>query len=67
MTKLQENILKLAAIEGSLHKRYVEALKQWRRTKSQRDREIYELIKDILIKEFDNDENTIRNLNIRAI
>lgn len=64
---LQENILRLTVIEASLQKRYIEALRQWRRTKSQRDRELYELIKDILVKEFDNDTNIIMNLNIRAV
>lgn len=66
-TTLQENILRLTVIEASLQKRYIEALRQWRRTKSQRDRELYELIKDILVKEFDNDTNIIMNLNIRAV
>lgn len=67
MIVLQENILRLTVIEASLQKRYIEALRQWRRTKSQRDRELYELIKDILVKEFDNDTNIIMNLNIRAV
>lgn len=42
--------------------RFINALKQWRSTKSKRDREIVDLVKSILMDDFKYSEIRINNL-----
>lgn len=64
---VQTQMIRMASIESSLQQRYIDALKQYRRTKSNRDKEVFDLVKDILCKEFEYDIDYFVNLNKRSL
>jgi hypothetical protein len=53
---------KRKAMTRKLEIRFINALKQWRSTKSKRDREIVDLVKSILMDDFKYSEIRINNL-----